>query len=78
MKNRERFLNTMKFHLPDDRLPVIEWATWWDLTLDRWHNEGLLQFQEDDSIREYLGKEKPPITGGFSFWRFEQESNPLK
>lgn len=45
----------MNFHLPDDRLPVIEWATWWDLTLDRWHNEGLPQLQEDDAVREYLG-----------------------
>lgn len=24
-----------------DRLPVIEWAPWWDQTIDRWHGEGL-------------------------------------
>jgi hypothetical protein len=24
-----------------DRLPIIEWAPWWDLTLNRWHREGL-------------------------------------
>jgi len=24
-----------------DRLPIIEWATWWDLTLKRWTNEGM-------------------------------------
>lgn len=24
-----------------DRLPVIEWAPWWNLTLDRWYSEGL-------------------------------------
>ena len=55
MNNRDRFINTMNFHLPDDRLPVIEWATWWDLTLDRWRKEGLPHIQEEDSIREYLG-----------------------
>ncbi len=26
---------------PFDRLPVIEWAEWWDKTVDRWHAEGL-------------------------------------
>lgn len=24
-----------------DRLPVIEWAPWWNLTIDRWNGEGL-------------------------------------
>jgi len=26
---------------PVDRLPRWEWAMWWDLTIDRWHGEGL-------------------------------------
>jgi hypothetical protein len=26
---------------PVDRLPVVEWAAWWDKTLERWHAEGL-------------------------------------
>jgi hypothetical protein len=26
---------------PVDRLPRVEWATWWDKTLDRWRGEGL-------------------------------------
>ncbi|MDR1094117.1 MAG: hypothetical protein LBL66_08230 [Clostridiales bacterium] len=26
---------------PVDRLPVVEWAPWWGLTLDRWYGEGL-------------------------------------
>ena len=40
MKPRERFwgvINRTKI----DRLPVIEWAPWWDQTLDRWHEDGL-------------------------------------
>ena len=26
---------------PFDRLPVLEWAPWWELTITRWHREGL-------------------------------------
>ncbi|RKX29330.1 MAG: hypothetical protein DRP71_16395, partial [Verrucomicrobia bacterium] len=26
---------------PVDRLPMVEWASWWTETLDRWHSEGL-------------------------------------
>ena len=26
---------------PFDRLPVLEWAGWWDKTIDRWHQEDL-------------------------------------
>jgi len=40
MKAYERFYNLMKGK-PIDRLPAIEWAPWWGLTVDRWHKEGL-------------------------------------
>jgi hypothetical protein len=40
MTTRERFHATID-GLPADRLPVVEWATWWDKTIDRWHGEGL-------------------------------------
>ncbi len=40
MTNRERFRRVMSFQ-PVDRLPIIEWATWWDQTVNRWHREGL-------------------------------------
>jgi hypothetical protein len=26
---------------PYDRLPIVEWAGWWDKTIERWHTEGL-------------------------------------
>ena len=26
---------------PFDRLPILEWAIWWDKTIDRWHREGM-------------------------------------
>ena len=40
MNTRERFHAIADFK-PFDRLPVIEWAPWWDLTLERWYKEGL-------------------------------------
>jgi len=40
MTTRERFQAVMNFQ-PFDRLPVVEWAAWWDRTIARWHDEGL-------------------------------------
>ncbi|MAG35157.1 MAG: hypothetical protein CL878_02765, partial [Dehalococcoidia bacterium] len=38
---RSRFRKVMAGELPADRLPVIEWASWWTLTIERWQKEGL-------------------------------------
>jgi hypothetical protein len=38
---RERFLDVLAFRRPADRLPMVEWAPWWDQTLRRWEGEGL-------------------------------------
>jgi len=40
MSTRERFQAVMGFR-PFDRLPVLEWAGWWDKTIARWRTEGL-------------------------------------
>ena len=40
MNVRERFHAVMGFQ-PFDRLPMVEWAGWWDQTLRRWHAEAL-------------------------------------
>lgn len=40
MTIRERFHAVMNFQ-PFDRLPIVEWAVWWDKTIERWHREGL-------------------------------------
>ncbi len=40
MNTRERFGAVMDFR-PFDKLPVLEWAGWWDRTIERWHGEGL-------------------------------------
>ena len=36
----ERLDAVLRFK-PFDRLPIIEWAAWWSLTLKRWQEEGL-------------------------------------
>ena len=40
MNHVERFRAVMNFQ-PVDRLPMWEWAMWWDKTLARWRSEGL-------------------------------------
>jgi hypothetical protein len=40
MTTRERFQAVMNFR-PFDRLPIVEWAIWWNHTIDRWRKEGL-------------------------------------
>jgi len=40
LNNRDRFRAVLRReHV--DRLPRCEWATWWDLTIERWQGEGL-------------------------------------
>lgn len=49
LTNRDRFRKIMSFE-PVDRMPVYEWAPFWDLTMNRWIKEGLdiknLQYAE--------------------------------
>jgi hypothetical protein len=40
MTARERFHAAANFETPDS-LPALEWASWWDLTLEGWRREGL-------------------------------------
>ena len=57
MTNRERFKRAFNFE-PVDRLPVIEWAFWWDKTIARWHTEGLPEELTDPcDIRDYFGQD---------------------
>ncbi len=40
MTVRERFARTMRFEQVD-RMPILEWATWWDKTVHNWIGQGL-------------------------------------
>jgi uroporphyrinogen-III decarboxylase len=55
MNHVERFRAAMNFE-EVDRLPIWEWAMWWDVTIKRWHGEGLPTGMKDIfEIHEYLG-----------------------
>ena len=57
MNHVERFRAVMNFQ-PVDRLPVWEWAMWWDKSIARWHNEGLpseLKHSQVFEIAQYFG-----------------------
>ena len=41
---------------PFDRLPLLEWVGWWDVTLERWWEDGLPRALTDaDDIRRHFG-----------------------
>lgn len=55
MNTRERFHAIMSFE-PFDRLPFLEWAFWWDKTIDRWHSEGMpVHLTDRYDICEHFG-----------------------
>ena len=54
MTPRERFLAIAQFR-PFDRLPLYEWAPWWDKTIARWQGEGLdpnLKLEEEEHTKQ--------------------------
>lgn len=54
MTNRERMIAVLNGKKPD-RLPVVEWASWWNLTLDRWKEEGAPDLNGPDILQNYFG-----------------------
>jgi len=55
LTNRERIRAALNFE-PVDRIPRVEWAGWWDKTVERWRGEGLPEeVQGAFEIRRHLG-----------------------
>ena len=54
MTNRERFIAAMN-GTPTERLPMLEWAGWWDKTIDNWKLQGLPQNLDRDGMFHYWG-----------------------
>lgn len=55
MTSSERIRQVINFGRPD-RLPVIEWAHWWDKTIARWREEGLpASVTSVQEIQDFLG-----------------------
>jgi hypothetical protein len=55
MTPRERFTAVLNGALPDDRLPMVEWAAWWDKTVDRWKTEGFPDSLSWEESLQYFG-----------------------
>jgi hypothetical protein len=64
MTPRERFLKTLNFKKPNDRLPMVEWAAWWDKTIDRWIDEGLPKDITWNESLEYFELDKLVLING--------------
>lgn len=54
MNNRERMRAVLSGEKPD-RLPVVEWAIWWHLTINRWKEECPLPTDGPDAVQNYFG-----------------------
>lgn len=92
MNNVERFEAVMSFR-PVDRLPVIEWAVYWDKTLERWYNEGLpRELENTPAIHSHFDIDRylqfwfvprsetcpEPVSHGAALIRDKQEYQELK
>jgi len=58
MTPRQRFLNTINFKPVEDRLVMVEWAAWWNKTIERWKQEGLSSELDTEGILDYFGFDK--------------------
>ncbi len=63
MTNRERFRMVMEGDPRVDRMPAIEWAYWWDKTLDVWKKEGL-----PEGLDEYEMADEMELDYNTQFW----------
>lgn len=74
MTPRERFHAVMDFQ-PFDRLPLVEWAVWWDKTIARWRGEGLppaisdrydinRHFGQDVYLQDWVNVRRPTFPNG--------------
>lgn len=52
---RSRIRKVLRGEMPQDRLPRIEWAHWWDQTVRRWEGEGLPEGLGVSGIKQHFG-----------------------
>ena len=63
MTARERFLKVFNFEMPGDRLPLLEWAAWWNQTMDRWKGEGFPPDLDCEASIRHFGLDVMMCTG---------------
>jgi len=62
---RERVRNTLNFKKCADRLPMVEWVSWWKPTVERWRKEGLNPALNGDEINDEFGLDKIMFIGAW-------------
>ena len=60
---RSRFQKVLSGTMPEDRLPVMEWAGWWDKTIQRWEQEGLPGGLDGHAIHGFFAQD-----AHYQFW----------
>lgn len=58
MTNRERFHKLMHADSTIDRYPALEWAVWWDKTIDFWEKEGIPKNMTNTELFDYFGLDR--------------------
>ena len=66
--DRQRFLDAIHFKKPQDHLPKLEWAAWWDVTYNRFLAEGLPEGMSFNQSLRYFGLEVMQGFGVPIFW----------
>lgn len=57
MNNIERLRSVLNFTKPD-RLPIVEWASWWSETIKSWRLQGLPDLNSITDISDYFGLDR--------------------
>lgn len=55
MTTRERFLKIMEGDPTVDHGPALEWAMWWDKTIEHWEKEGMPSGMSGEQVAKYFG-----------------------
>ena len=57
MENLERFQKILNFDKDVDRVPMVEWAGWWDKTLNEWCSRGCRRILKlGNGLNDYSGR----------------------
>jgi hypothetical protein len=54
LTNRERFRRLMSGAGPIDRVPALEWASWWDKTITHWEQNGMPSGLDTQELYDYF------------------------
>lgn len=68
-----RYQKVLSGEKPEDRLPLMEWAWWWDKTIERWEGEGLPEGMSESGKKAYFGLD---VDYHLTFGQFGQGSPP--